>query len=135
MGPENQRARIMAELRIPIVNDDRIIFAYLYGSFAEGSSQFRDIDVALYFQETLDSVSRLDRALEIGALTSHRLGKPVDVQVLNDAPLELRFAVTRGDVIFSRDEDLRLRFVERTWMEYWDFEPLLRESLHDLLRK
>lgn len=133
-GQNSSRCRMVERLRAAIGEDDRILFAYLHGSFAEGSASYRDIDVALYFRDDVGPQVRLDRALELGALLSYRLGKPVDAQVLNDAPLEFRFAVTRGIVLFSRDEEARLSFVERTWMEYWDFKPLLRESLHDLLQ-
>lgn len=133
-GQNSGRCRMVEQLRAAIGEDDRILFAYLHGSFAEGSDSYRDIDVALYFRDDVGPQVRLDRALELGALLSYRLGKPVDAQVLNEAPLEFRFAVTRGIVLFSRDEEARLSFVERTWMEYWDFKPLLRESLHDLLQ-
>lgn len=134
MGNLTRRSKIVEELRKTIGADDRVLFAYLHGSFPEGIQHYRDIDVALYFRDEVDPAARLDAALEMSALLSHRLGEPFDVHVLNDAPLELRFAVTRGEVILSRDEDRRLQFVERTWIDYWDFLPLLRESLHDLLQ-
>lgn len=129
----SNRFHILRQIRAVMEEDDRILFAYVHGSFVRGGT-YRDIDVALYFRDDVGAEVRLDRALELGALLSYRLGKPVDVHELNDAPLELRFAATGGVVFMSRDEQARLSFVERTWMMYWDFKPLLQESLHDLLR-
>lgn len=127
------RSHILRQIRAVLEEDDRILFAYVHGSFAQGCATYRDIDVALYFRDDVAAEVRLDRALELGALLSYRLGKPVDVHELNDAPLEFRFAVTGGIVLISRDEQARLSFVERTWIMYWDFKPLLQDSLHDLL--
>lgn len=58
---------------------------------------------------------------------------PVDVRVLNYAPNSFCYEVTRGEVIFSRNEGLRFGFIERTWNIYLDYKPVIKNILHDLV--
>jgi hypothetical protein len=59
---------------------------------------------------------------------------PVDLRILNDAPLSFRYNVIRyGRPVFVRDSDARFEFVEATLRGYFDFAPYremyLRETL------
>ena len=60
------------------------------------------------------------------------LDVPVDVRVLEDAPVSFRYAVTRGETLFVRDPEAWALFRERTWTAYLDFAPLRAEVLRDL---
>jgi hypothetical protein len=48
--------------------------------------------------------------------------------------LGFKFNVTKGELLFTRDERLHQEFVERVWMEYMDFNFLSREIIRDALR-
>ncbi len=70
--------------------------------------------------------------LGIGAIPGRTTPRVTNVTG-EPTPLEFQFAASRGIVFFSRDEAARLEFVERTWLRYFDFEPVLRENLRDFL--
>ena len=67
-------------------------------------------------------IGRLDFAVKI----SSKLGYTVDIQVLNNSSLSLKYQVfMNGKLIFSRDEDLRVRIIDRVVRKYIDFEYLI----------
>ncbi len=106
-------------------------FAYVFGSFAEGLP-FADVDVAMYFRwERLSDPLRTQ--LELAAALERVVGVPVDVVVLNDAPLGLAVAALRGRLVFCRDPEGHASFLERTALQYMDTAYLRRSSLRDLL--
>ncbi len=73
-----------------------ILFAVLYGS-AVDSEIFRDLDVGIMVDRArVPADSSLDYAFELSARLEKSLHFPVDVRVLNDAPLPFRYNVSRG---------------------------------------
>jgi len=119
----DERVRLLEKVKVRLEGLDEVLFAYAYGSFIGGAS-FRDLDIAVWlgnpgkaFYYTVDFSATL--GLEVGV--------PVDVQVLNEAPLPFKFNVyTRGRLLFSKDDHLRLRLVDEALREYMDLK-LLRE--------
>lgn len=104
----------------------------LYGSAAEGSPG-RDLDFAVYVDRSrVPGSGDVDLALALAGEFSQAVARPVDVVVINDAPLALRYAASRGLVVLVRDAEAVARFKERTWDEYFDFRPValgyLREA-------
>lgn len=56
-----------------------------------------------------------------------QLERPMDVVVLNTAPVDLRIRVLRERrLIFERDRSARIRFEVQTRNEAFDLEPVLR---------
>lgn len=108
-----------------------IVFAYVHGSFAK-DGPFRDIDIAVYLKEPPDSALEYELALEAALIQSAPY--PVDVRVLNNAPLSFRYQVIKeGRILFVRDDDARSDFQESTLSRYFDFAPFrslyLKETL------
>ncbi|MGQ9631107.1 MAG: hypothetical protein ACUVXI_12495 [bacterium] len=67
------------------------------------------------------------------ALIEGGLRIPVDVRVLNFAPLSFRYSVIRAGVpIFVRDDDARVDFEVLTLAKYFDFEPFRRMYLREI---
>lgn len=131
--PAVEKDRLVERLGDALAREKPVAFSYLFGSFVE-LDRFRDIDVAVYLDEELcPPANFLDEHLRLTGLLEKAAGLPVDVVVLNDAPLGLRMAAVRGRVLASRQEEARLAFVERTCLEHMDMEPLLRSGLKDLL--
>ena len=130
-GPE--RMAIRERLRAALERHAEISFAYLHGSFVGGEG-FRDIDVAVYLRANeAESRLRYELALE-ASLSKDSCGYPVDVRILNAAPLSFRYQVIKGgDLLFERDDDERADFQEATLSAYFDFEPYralyLKETL------
>ena len=113
---KRERERIKHLIAEFLMNRDDVIFAYLHGSFLSGGP-FRDIDVAVYTGKKHDVFYELGLEEELERLT----GFPVDVRVLNDTPISFRFSVLKGELLFSKDEEKRCEFEERTLREYHDF--------------
>lgn len=109
-----------------------VVFAVLYGS-AAGNGPFHDLDVAVWVDRNLVPASEdLNYAFRLADELEHVLPYPVDVRVINDAPLPFRYNVSQGLRLVIHDYETFYSFLERAWDEYFDFEPLLMQYLKDL---
>jgi predicted nucleotidyltransferase len=123
-----ERERVRTIIRDYFSNRGEVIFAYLHGSFIEGE-RFRDIDIAVY----LDKPEGIEYELDQSILLERILKMPVDVKILNSAPLAFRYHATKGLLILSRDDELREEFIERAWDEYLDFKPVALTHLREVM--
>jgi len=109
--------------------DDRGAAAvYLFGSVArDRAGPASDVDVAVLYR--IAPASTLDAGpLTLEAELERQLHRPVQVVVLNSAPVDLRARVLRdGRLIVDADRSARIRFEVRTRNEAFDLEPILRE--------
>lgn len=113
--------------------EESVIFAYLYGSFAEESPIARDIDIAVYSGEKDDSFL-LQANLKIKL--SDELEKngidispdDIDVRIINDAPYDFVIDILdRGILLVDKDPKLRTDFIERISLLYRINEIVLQE--------
>ena len=76
-----------------------------------------------------DPLSTLDGlGLELGNALERHLGRPVDLVVLNRAPVDLIHRVLRdGILIHDRNPSARIRFEVKARNEYFDLLPYLRQ--------
>ena len=105
-----------------------VLCAYLYGSQASGAVHpFSDVDIAVYLRkDAFDGKMRLesDIALAFDDALDHRAD--TDVRAINEMPLVLQGEIlTKGILIYSRDEETRVFFETRTRMAYFDFKPVI----------
>jgi predicted nucleotidyltransferase len=79
---------------------------------------FRDIDIAIWIEDPGKAYEyEIDLAVELGTA----LGIPVDIHVLNEAPLPFRYIVfSEGRLLFSRNERRRIEVIDETIREYID---------------
>lgn len=133
---EKEKALVFRKLAGLLSGYDELLFAYIFGSFVHGPG-FHDLDIGVYLAgDSYDSLCKktaFDYELQMGADLEKFLPYPVDVKVLNRAPVPLCYAVTQGKLLFSRDEPARYAWVEKTWDYYLDMQYFLRSSLFDLL--
>jgi uncharacterized protein YutE (UPF0331/DUF86 family)/predicted nucleotidyltransferase len=124
-----EKARLLDFLRKRLERVDDIIFAYVHGGFLERSF-FRDVDVAVWLS---DVGKAFYYTVNFSAKLEVEAGLPVDLHVLNEAPLPFKHHVfTTGMLLFSKDEELRHRIVDQTIKEYIDLkltEKLSTEKL------
>ncbi len=108
---------------------EEIIFSYIHGSFLE--TDFRDIDIAVYLIEDKKPLKyelRLERELEDAA------GFPIDLRILNHAPLTFRFNIIKnGTLLFSKNEITRCNFESLTMTEYHDFNYFMKGYRSEVL--
>lgn len=112
---------------------DEVLFTYLYGSFIE-KEIFKDIDIALYLDEKMiNEIDIVDYEIDLSLQIEKELKIPVDVKIINFAPLSFRYSVSCGFLLFSRDESKREEFLCNTWKEYFDFLPIAKIYLKEVL--
>ncbi len=104
--------------------DPTVIVAYVFGSVARREvSQRSDMDLAVYLAPSLDNDQRLQKRLDlIGQLQGPWRSSPfVDLVVLNDAPLFLKFNVIReGEILVCQNEWTRIHFEARVMSQFYD---------------
>ena len=124
-----EREALISRITTILQSKKPVLLAYLYGSFTGGES-FRDLDVAVYLDaDTLGSTSEMfEYALTLGAELDIEISEvTADLVPLNLAPLPFAFAVlSRGRLLFSRDEPERVNYETRIRGLYFDFLPHLR---------
>ncbi len=106
----------------------QVLVAYVFGSQATGKAgPLSDLDVAALLAGEPTPSECFDARLEfIGGLMSLLHTNDVDVLILNDVPLIMRYQVLRtGRVIFCRDRQAMIDFRVRTLNEFFDFKPVV----------
>jgi len=131
---QEDKEQIVERLRHLLARRDEVQFACLHGSFLEPQGGFRDIDIGVWVEPSrVDKKNALDYEWELDAWLERHIPHPIDLKVLNYAPLGFRYAASGGRLLYARDEVAWYDFRERTWEEYLDFAPLARQMLFDLL--
>ena len=121
-----ERERVTHRLVAVLEAEPDLEFAWLHGSFL-AAGEFHDIDVGVHLDAT--SEERFRRGLDLAVQLDRETGFPVDVRVLNDAPVTFLFHVFReGRLLLSRNDERLADLMERTVREYLDMEPLLRRA-------
>jgi uncharacterized protein len=111
--------------------DHAITCAYLFGSQARGDAGDRsDVDIAILLtQAPLPTLEGL--RFDIAATIENVVRRPVDLVVLNNAPVDLIHRVLRdGILILERDRAARIRFEVKARNEYFDLLPFLERYRH-----
>ncbi len=130
-----------------------ILFAFVHGSFLENDLPFADIDIAIYLDGNgLDEnglnenglnenglnengiiCDVIDLCLDLSLQLSALVGKKVDIHALNRCKLGFCYEATRGELLFTKDEDACFDFIEKTRLQYFDYKHLFEENLKDLI--
>jgi hypothetical protein len=106
-----------------------VAVAYLFGSHARGQAgPLSDVDIAILLSDQPNADVGFEARLDIiGRVMTQLQRNEVDVTILNQAPLTVRYRVAReGQVLFCRDHDARIAFTAQTVMAYLDFQPMLK---------
>ena len=100
--------------------------AYLAGSLSTRTSfgHLSDVDIAILLMEQIKSDQFLDYQLYFFSELAKRLeSDSIDVVILNQGSLLLKLQVIKYDqILFSRDEKLRVSFETKAIMDYLDFK-------------
>jgi len=88
---EKEKAAKKEAITAKLREHPEVLFAYLHGSFLT-QEFFNDIDLALYLTKLPDSVLDYELNMEV-TLGNAAAGIPVDVRVLNAAPLSFQYNV------------------------------------------
>jgi predicted nucleotidyltransferase len=133
--------RVLAEIKGCLWEKGEVKFVYVLGTFLN-RDDFRDIDVALYLDERkVKEIDSLDYEMELSLELEERIAAlkvferyvPVDAKVVNRAPVTFRYSVSKGTLLFCRDEEAREEFICRTWQEYFDFRYILDRYYREVI--
>ena len=106
---------------------------YLFGSRASNTAgPLGDYDIAVYFSDIPDH----NLKYYLGHQVTTVLDKDrIDIVVLNQAPIELRYAViATGTVIYEITKAARVDFESLTLSLYGDFLTVLRSQREEILK-
>lgn len=119
-------AELAARVDAATASIEGVAAVCLFGSVAAGAdTQASDVDLGILYEPA--PASTLDAGPLEGDL-EQRLGRPVQLVVLNVAPADLRIRVLRSQrLIVERNRSARIRFEVATRNEFWDIEPMLLE--------
>jgi predicted nucleotidyltransferase len=128
--PEKQQ--VVERLSHELFSLSGVVFAFIYGSFNDDSSNlpFHDIDVGVYITG-MDKKESFYYSLDLSTRFTSLLKLPVDIRVLNFAPTTFCFHVIRGQLIVDKNEDVRCEFMERVTRHYLDMKPLYMRAIKE----
>jgi predicted nucleotidyltransferase len=126
-----EKQTLIQKISGALENKNHIIFAYIFGSF-NTQETFKDIDIALFIADN-DSKSALKGELDIERELEDIIHRPVDVRILNKAPISFVYQVIKGGIIVvDKNKDLRADFEGLTCKKYFDFRHLRIEYLREV---
>lgn len=108
---------------------EEVQFAILFGSLAKGTANaMSDIDIAVMVDPKFDKVFPYGYQAElITDLMQVLKRNDIDVVILNDAPIALKYQVLRyGKFIHVKDKQSRIQFQIDTINQYEDYKILYR---------
>lgn len=113
-------------LRQVLANDEEVLAAYLFGSFARGTARTSsDVDVGILYARRPGA--RLLERFRLEGTLEQAIGRQVQVIVLNDAPPDLVHRVLRdGRLLVNREPGSRIQFEVAARNAFFDLLPIRR---------
>jgi len=114
-------------------DENNISLAYIFGSQLKGKTgPLSDYDFAIFLSRkpSFQFKYRLKNKL----VTILNTGQ-VDLVILNDAPIELKYnVIAAGKIIFQKNSIIRTEFEADTLSRYFDYLPVLRAQKKEVLK-
>jgi hypothetical protein len=127
---QSSKKRLLIEIANRLIEFcDGLVAGYVHGSFLKAEA-FSDLDVGILLREKPDRPLILEIDLEVAL--EKTASCPVDVRVLNGAPLSFCQGVIRtGEVIVDLDPNGRADFEGWVLKKYFDFAPFRTRYLSE----
>lgn len=132
------RSTTISQLTDYFAQRQDVIAAYLFGSVARDQSRASsDVDVGVLLRAGKPkAIGDYDGVFSMQDELEDRLGRRVDVVVLNGAPLDLLHRIPRDGVrVLDREPLQRMDFELQARTQYFDFLPLLLRYRESVLRR
>jgi predicted nucleotidyltransferase len=112
----------------------QVCLAYLFGSRAGGNvGPLSDYDFGVLLDHGAEIPPLRDELTHV--LVTHLGIDRVDVVILNEAPIELAYAViAQGVVLYQRDLATRVEYEATVMGLYGDYLPVLRQQRREILQ-
>jgi len=113
--------------------EKNILLTYLFGSQLRGKTgPLSDYDFAIFLSQKTSFPFKYKLK---NKLANDLNIKQVDLVILNDAPIELKYKIiATGKVIFQKNSIVRTEFEADTLSQYFDYLPVLRAQKKDILK-
>lgn len=112
---------------------DAILFSFVHGSFLD-DTKFNDIDVAIYIDEKMVSKdAAMDFEFNISNELEDIIEFPVDVKIINYAPLGFQYHATSGKILTCKDSEFMVDKVAEIRILYLDFKLTSNKLLLEML--
>ena len=138
--PKFSKQKILETVKNVLMPVDYVIFAYLFGSYATDTVwAMSDVDIAVYIDEKKVKDLFKTKLKLLGMIIDALKTDDVDSVVLNEATPVLKYEIlTKGVLIFTKDERVSDEFYLRALKEFFDFKYILDknyEMVKESLRK
>ena len=116
---------------------DRVNFAYMFGSTVRGdANELSDYDIAVMLDESLSKKDMLYMELDlISELTRVLKSDKIDLVVLNDAPLLLKYNIIKNGHVLKSDETKRVAFETGIMSRYLDERYYIKRHTDMILQR
>lgn len=103
-----------------------ILLVYLFGSYSKKThNKLSDIDFAILLHENVKDFYFKKQMEYLGLLIDIFKRDDIDLVILNKASFLLQFKIIKsGTLIYSKNEQTRIRFEEKVIRNYLDIKPL-----------
>ncbi len=130
--PESEKQSIIERISSRLKRQKKINFAYIFGSFVS-EKKFSDIDIGIFVasESNIDSLYfELKMEKELHSL----LHLPVDVRIVNNAPLSFVYHVIKeGILIKDEDPSQRADFEGLIFKKYLDCAFFRKQYLKEVI--
>lgn len=130
---EKETEKIISIIRDTLASEEKVIFAYIYGSFIKKEKIINDIDVAIYCKGVdepfgFQIVCKTNISDELKKNEIDISPDEIDVRIINDADYDFIIEVfDEGLLLIDKDPDERSSFIEKISVQYRLNEIVLRE--------
>jgi predicted nucleotidyltransferase len=115
------------------VKEKDILLAYIFGSQVTGKiGPQSDYDFAVFLSQKTSFQFKYKLKNKLLNILDN---KQVDLVILNDVPIELKYKViATGKIIYQKNSTIRTEFEADTLSRYFDYLPVLRAQKKDILK-
>lgn len=127
------KQNILKSISDMLTAEECVIFAYVFGSFVSEDG-FQDVDIGIFVDAAKLERSPLDFELRAERELEAAVRMPVDVRIINSAPLSFVYNVLkRRIVVADKDASLRADFEGAVYKKYFDFLHLRKEYVREII--
>jgi len=145
---DNQKIFNQNQIKNIFAREKNILLAYLFGSQAAQAAQaaqkaqttaktgpLSDYDFAVLLSQKPPFPFKYELKNKLVNTLNTKNTKQVDLVILNDAPLELKYKViATGKIIYQKNPTTKIEFEADTLSRYFDYLPILRTQKEDILK-
>lgn len=104
--------------------EEEVKLAYLFGSVATGKNgKLSDIDIAVYFDESLSKKEMFDLQLKlISKITTILKTDKVDLVVTNNVPLLLKYSIIKYGEVLKSEKEKKVAVETKILSDYLDMK-------------